>query len=154
MVDISLSWAEGADTTLSLPQYQTKGAVGADLRANFVPENRATGVTLAAGSRRLISTGLHMEIPLGYEVQIRPRSGLALKYGVTTLNAPGTIDSDYRGIVGVILYNSSDQHFHIGHGDRVAQMVVAPVQQVVFALKARLDETDRGQGGFGSTGKS
>ena len=154
MVDISLSWAEGADTTLSLPQYETKCAVGADLRANFVPENRATGVALAAGSRRLISTGLHMEIPLGYEVQIRPRSGLALKYGVTTLNAPGTIDSDYRGIVGVILFNSSDQHFHIGHGDRVAQMVVAPVQQVVFALKARLDETDRGQGGFGSTGKS
>jgi dUTP pyrophosphatase len=154
MVDISLSWAEGADTNLSLPQYETKGAAGADLRANFAPDNRATGVTLAAGSRTLVSTGLHIEIPLGYEVQIRPRSGLALKYGVATLNAPGTIDSDYRGIIGVILYNSSDQDFHIRHGDRVAQMVVAPVQQAVFALKATLGETDRGQGGFGSTGKS
>jgi dUTP pyrophosphatase len=154
MMDISLSWAEGADTTLSLPHYETKGAAGADLRANFDLDKRTYGVTLTAGSRTLISTGLHMEIPLGYEVQIRPRSGLALKYGVTTLNAPGTIDSDYRGIVGVILYNSSNQDLHIGHGDRVAQMVVAPVQQVGFALKASLSDTERGQGGFGSTGKS
>ena len=153
MVDISLSWAEGADTNLSLPQYETKGAAGADLRANFVSEKRATVVNLVAGSRMLISTGLHMEIPVGYEVQIRPRSGLALKYGVTTLNAPGTIDSDYRGIVGIILYNSSDQDFHIRHGDRVAQMVVAPVQQAIFALKIALGETYRDKDGFGSTGK-
>ena len=154
MVDIFLSWAEGADTTLSLPQYETKGAAGADLRANFAPYNRATGVTLVAGSRALISTRLHMEIPIGYEVQIRPRSGLAKKHGVTTLNAPGTIDSDYRGIVGIVLYNSGNQDFHIAHGDRVAQMVVAPVLQAVFVLKAALGETDRGQTGFGSTGTS
>ena len=154
MVDISLSWAKGADTNLSLPQYETKGAGGADLRANFVPEKRVSGVNLAAGSRMLISTGLHMEIPTHYEVQIRPRSGLALKHGVTILNAPGTIDSDYRGIVGIILYNSSDQDFHIRHGDRVAQMVVAPVQQSNFSLKVSLGETHRGQDGFGSTGKS
>ena len=154
MMDISLSWAEGADTTLSLPHYETEGAAGADLRANFDLDKRVAGMTLVAGSRALVSTGLHMEIPLGYEVQIRPRSGLALKHGVTTLNAPGTIDSDYRGIVGVILYNSSDQDFHIGHGDRVAQMIFAPVQQVGFALKASLSDTDRGQSGFGSTGKS
>ncbi len=154
MVAIYLRWAEGADTALSLPQYETKGAAGADLRANLVLDNRVTGVTLVAGARMLISTGLHMEIPLGYEVQIRPRSGLALKHGVTTLNAPGTIDSDYRGIVGIILYNSSDQNFYIGHGDRVAQMIVAPVQQAVFSLKVQLGETDRDQRGFGSTGKS
>ena len=154
MIDISVSWGEGADTTLSLPHYETEGAAGADLRANFDLDKRAAGMTLAAGSRVLVSTGLHMEIPLGYEVQIRPRSGLALKHGVTTLNAPGTIDSDYRGIVGVILYNSSDQDFHIGHGDRVAQMIFAPVQQVGFVLKASLSDTDRGQSGFGSTGKS
>ena len=153
MVDISLCWAEGADTNLSLPQYETKGAAGADLRANFVSEKRATVVNLVAGSRMLISTGLHIDIPVGYEVQIRPRSGLALKYGVTTLNAPGTIDSDYRGIVGIILYNSSDQDFHIRHGDRVAQMVVAPVQQASFALKISLGETYRDKDGFGSTGK-
>ena len=154
MVAIYLRWAEGADTALSLPQYETKGAAGADLRANLALDNRATGVTLVAGARMLISTGLHMEIPLGYEVQIRPRSGLALKHGVTTLNAPGTIDSDYRGIVGIILYNSCDQNFYIGHGDRVAQMIVAPVQQALFPLKVQLGETDRDQRGFGSTGKS
>ena len=154
MLDISLSWAQDADSNLSLPQYKTGGAAGADLRANFPPDKRTTGATLVAGSRMLISTGLHIEIPLGYEVQIRPRSGLALNHGVTILNGPGTIDSDFRGIVGIILYNSSDQDFHIGHGDRVAQMVVATVQQAVFALEAILGETDRGQGGFGSTGKS
>ena len=95
-----------------------------------------------------------MEIPMGYEIQIRPRSGLALKHGVTILNAPGTIDSDYRGIVGVILYNSSRKDFFIAHGDRVAQMIAAPIKQAVFGIKAALGETDRDQGGFGSTGKS
>ena len=154
MVDIFVSWAEDADTTLSLPQYETKGAAGADLRANLALDNRKTGIILLAGARMLISSGLHMEIPMGYEIQIRPRSGLALKHGVTILNAPGTIDSDYRGIVGVILYNSSRKDFFIAHGDRVAQMVAAPIKQAVFGIKAALGETDRDQGGFGSTGKS
>ena len=154
MVDIYVSWAKDADTTLSLPQYETKGAAGADLRANLALDDRKTGVTLCAGARVLISTGLHMEIPLGYEIQIRPRSGLALKHGVTTLNAPGTIDSDYRGVVGVILYNSSRQDFYIAHGDRVAQMIVAPVKKAVFGIKVALSETDRDQDGFGSTGNS
>lgn len=98
-------------------------------------------------------TGLHMEIPHGYEVQLRPRSGLALKHGITLLNAPGTIDSDYRGAVGVILINTSDQDFHIAHGDRIAQMVVAPVTQASFAVSDALSATDRGAGGFGSTGQ-
>ncbi len=154
MVNIFFSWAKGADTTLPLPNYETEGAAGADIRANLALDYRITGVTLVSGARMLISTGLHMEIPLGYEVQIRPRSGLSLRHGVTILNAPGTIDSDYRGIVGVILFNSSEQDFYIAHGDRVAQMIVAPVKQAVFALRAALSKTDRNQDGFGSTGKS
>ena len=109
---------------------------------------------LAPGGRALVPTGLRLAIPLGFEVQIRPRSGLALKHGITVLNTPGTIDSDYRGPLGVIVINTGQQAFEIAHGDRIAQMILAPVVQAAFALVATLDETARGVGGFGSTGQN
>jgi dUTP pyrophosphatase len=110
-------------------------------------------MTLAPSARALVPTGLRMAMPAGYEVQIRPRSGLALKHGVTLLNTPGTIDSDYRGPLGVIMVNFGDAPFEVTHGMRIAQMVVAPVIQAGFETVARLDETARGAGGFGSTGQ-
>lgn len=143
-------WDEGADRALGLPGYATTGAAGADLRANF--SDRAA-VTLAPGARALIPTGLRLAIPEGYEVQLRPRSGLALKHGITLPNSPGTIDSDYRGPLGVIVLNAGDAAFTIAHGERIAQMVVAPVVQAAFQSVAGLDETARGAGGFGSTGR-
>lgn len=148
MTTIKLCWADGADRSLPLPAYESAGAAGADLRANL-PEGP---VTLAPGARALISTGLHMAIPQGFEVQIRPRSGLALKHGITLINSPGTIDSDYRGIVGVIMGNMGQEAFTVEQGMRIAQMVVAPVVQAGFDLADSLDETPRGAGGFGSTG--
>ncbi len=148
MTTIKLCWADGADRSLPMPAYESAGAAGADLRANL-PEGP---VTLAPGARALISTGLHMAIPQGFEVQIRPRSGLALKHGITLINGPGTIDSDYRGIVGVIMGNMGQEAFTVEHGMRIAQMVVAPVVQAGFDLADSLDETPRGAGGFGSTG--
>ena len=146
-IDILFQWVEGADQTLGLPAYETAGAAGADLRANL----DAT-MTLAPGARALVPTGLRMAIPDGYEVQVRPRSGLALKHGVTLVNTPGTIDSDYRGPVGVIMINLGDAPFEITHGMRIAQMVAAPVVQGRFRAVAELDDTARGAGGFGSTG--
>lgn len=148
MVNIDLMWADDADRTIALPSYETDGAAGADIRANL-PQG---DVTIAAGQRTLISTGLVMAIPHGFEVQIRPRSGLALKHGITLPNTPGTIDSDYRGVVGVILLNTSEQSFVVQHGMRIAQMVVAPVLQAGFSLREQLEDTKRGSGGFGSTG--
>jgi dUTP pyrophosphatase len=148
MTLITLSWAEGADTALGLPAYETQGAAGADLRANL-PQGE---VVLASGARALVSTGLHMAIPLGFEVQLRPRSGLALKHGISLPNSPGTIDSDYRGVVGVIMLNTGVDPFIVTHGMRIAQMVVAPVVQARFAFQETLDVTARGAGGFGSTG--
>ncbi len=145
---IKLTWAKGADSALGLPAYETAGAAGADLRANL-PHGP---VTLAPGARALIPTGLHMEIPNGFEVQIRPRSGLALKHGITLPNSPGTIDSDYRGEVGVIMLNMAVDAFEVTHGMRIAQMVVAPVVQARFALVETLADTARGTDGFGSTG--
>lgn len=147
---IAIAWADGADQSLGLPAYETAGAAGADVRANFA--DRST-VTLVAGARVLIPTGLRMAIPAGFEVQIRPRSGLALKHGISMVNAPGTIDSDYRGPVGVILINHGDAPFDVTHGMRIAQMVAAPVTQVEFAMVDTLDETARGAAGFGSTGQ-
>lgn len=149
MVEIALSYEEGADRQIALPEYAGVGAAGADLRANL--PDRGT-LELAAGARALVPTGLRMEIPEGYEVQIRPRSGLALKHGITLLNSPGTIDSDYRGAVGVILMNAGDAPFTIRHGDRIAQMIVAPVVQARFQIRDELSDTTRGSGGFGSTG--
>ena len=145
---ISMRWAEGADQSLGLPAYETEGAAGADLRAN-IPEG---SVVLEPGARALVSTGLHLAIPHGFEVQVRPRSGLALKHGITLPNSPGTIDSDYRGVLGVIVQNGGAEPFTINHGDRIAQMVVAPVVQATFVEAEMLDETARGTGGFGSTG--
>ncbi|THD76961.1 dUTP diphosphatase [Thalassobius vesicularis] len=153
MVTVALMWTEEADRGLPLPSYETAGAAGADLRANFDAARRDEGVVLAPGARALVPTGLKLEIPQGYEVQIRPRSGLALKHGITLPNSPGTIDSDYRGPLGVIVMNAGDQSFHIAHGDRIAQMVVAPVVQAAFVMAGALSETDRGEGGFGSTGR-
>ena len=150
MILLKMSWLEGADQALGLPTYETGGAAGADLRANFAARD---GVTLAAGARALVPTGLRLEIPVGYEVQIRPRSGLALKYGITLPNSPGTIDSDYRGPLGVIVMNAGAEPFAINHGDRIAQMVVAPVVQARFELAEALGDTARGTGGFGSTGR-
>lgn len=149
---VALKWEEGADTSLALPSYETSGAAGADIRVNFPSDQRAEGSVLAAGERALIPTGLSMAIPEGYEVQIRPRSGLALKNGVTLVNAPGTIDSDYRGPVGIIVINLGNEPFQVTHGMRIAQMVVAPVIQAKFRLAEDLSETVRGAGGFGSTG--
>ncbi len=146
-------WLEGADISLGFPRYETEGAAGADLRANFEKGAR-DGLFLQAGARALVPTGLALEIPAGYEVQVRPRSGLALKHGVTVANAPGTVDSDYRGPLGVILINAGQDDFTIHHGDRIAQMVVAPVVQARFELAEHLSDTARGSGGFGSTGRT
>ncbi len=145
---------EWADTSVPLPSYETAGAAGADLRANFPEAERVDGLVLAPGARALIPSGLRLEIPAGYEVQLRPRSGLALKHGVTLLNTPGTIDSDYRGPLGIILANLGEAPFPVRHGDRIAQMVVAPVVLAEFQLVEDLTETARGAGGFGSTGRS
>lgn len=153
MVTVAVKWTEEADRGLPLPSYESAGAAGADLRANFELARRVEGIELAPGARVLVPTGLRLEIPQGFEVQIRPRSGLALKHGITLLNSPGTIDSDYRGPLGVIVMNAGDQPFHIAHGDRIAQMVVAPVVQASFAMAGALSETVRGEGGFGSTGR-
>ncbi|WP_246162252.1 dUTP diphosphatase [Roseovarius faecimaris] len=151
MVRIDCVWDQGADCSLGLPCYESAGAAGADLRANF-PEAERDGVELRPGERALVPTGLRLAIPAGYEVQLRPRSGLALKHGITLPNSPGTIDADYRGPLGVIVMNAGDQPFHIAHGMRIAQMVVAPVVQARLQLVEVLDDTARGAGGFGSTG--
>ena len=153
MTALQLAWTDDADQSVPLPSYETAGAAGADLRANFSADQRG-GMRLAPGGRALVPTGLRLAIPLGFEVQIRPRSGLALKHGITVLNTPGTIDSDYRGPLGVIVFNTGQQAFEIAHGDRIAQMILAPVVQAAFALVATLDETARGVGGFGSTGQN
>jgi dUTP pyrophosphatase len=130
---------------LALPAYATDGAAGMDVLA-------AEDVTLAPGQRHAVATGLALAIPQGYEIQVRPRSGLALKHGITVPNTPGTIDSDYRGELKVILINHGADPFAIARGDRVAQLVLAPVTQAVWEAVETLDETARGAGGFGSTG--
>lgn len=130
-----------------LPSYQTSGAAGADICAFLEKE-----IIIQPGSREIIPTGLCFEIPEGYEIQVRPRSGLAVKYGITCLNTPGTIDSDYRGQVKVILINLGEKPFVVHNGDRIAQLVVAPVLQAEFSVVSNLSSTSRGIGGFGSTG--
>jgi len=150
-VAVQVSWADGADQSLGLPRYETSGAAGADLRANL--ENKAS-MTLDPGARALVPTGLRVALPQGFEAQIRPRSGLALKHGISLPNTPGTIDSDYRGALGVIMINHGDVPFVIAHGDRIAQLVVAPVVLAQFEQVDTLDETPRGAGGFGSTGRA
>lgn len=130
---------------LDLPAYATDGAAGMDLVA-------AENVTLRPGARLAVATGFALAIPPGYEIQVRPRSGLALKHGITVPNTPGTIDSDYRGELKVIMINHSDDNFPIQRGDRIAQLVLAPVTQAAWVEVDELDETERGEGGFGSTG--
>ena len=136
----------GAD--LALPHYETAGSAGADIRAAVEAPLR-----LEPGQRALVPAGFAMALPAGYEAQVRPRSGLAVKNGITVLNAPGTIDSDYRGEIQVILMNAGDEPFEIERGDRIAQLVVAPVVRVDFEEVESLDETQRGAGGFGSSGR-
>lgn len=150
MVAIRVIREEGADASVALPSYETTGAAGADVRANLPGE---ASIVLEPGQRALVPTGLRIEIPSGYEVQVRPRSGLALKHGITLPNTPGTIDSDYRGPLGVIVMNAGQEQFEITHGERIAQLVVAPVVQAVFEPVEALGETARGAGGFGSTGR-
>lgn len=150
---VKILFEDWADRDLPLPAYETPGAAGADIRANLPPEMRAAGFTLAPMQRAICPTGLRVEIPPGFEMQIRPRSGLATKQGITLPNTPGTIDSDYRGPLGVALINLGPEPYTIQHGDRVAQMIVAPVVQASFAVVEALSDTERGEGGFGSTGK-
>ncbi|MCF6304132.1 MAG: dUTP diphosphatase [Rhodobacteraceae bacterium] len=145
---LKIARAKGADPLLPLPSYQTAGAAGMDIVADTSRER----LIVKPNQRLLVKTGLCFEIPTGYEVQIRPRSGLALKHGVTLVNAPGTIDSDYRGEVGVILINFGNTDFQINHGDRIAQMVFASVIRCGIVETEILSETKRNQSGFGSTG--
>ncbi len=131
-----------------LPEYGTKASAGVDLRANI-----AEPITLKSLERTLVKTGLFIELPIGYEAQVRPRSGLAYKNGITVLNTPGTIDADYRGEIGVILVNLSKEDFTIENGERIAQLVIAKHEQAEWKLVEELSSTERGAGGFGSTGK-
>lgn len=132
----------------SLPNYQTEASAGMDLRANLLDGN----VVLQPMQRALVPTGLFIELPLGHEAQIRPRSGLAYKHGITVLNSPGTIDADYRGEIKVLLVNLSDTPFEIVHGERVAQMIIAQYEQIEWEKTTELSETVRGAGGYGHTG--
>ncbi len=151
-VEIQVLREDWADVSVPLPAYQTAGSAGADICANLPVEMRAAGFVLQPMERAIVPTGLRVAIPDGYEMQIRPRSGLALKHGITLPNTPGTIDSDYRGPLGVALVNLGAAPYVVQHGDRIAQCVVAPVVQAGFSLVTALDDTSRGQGGFGSTG--
>ena len=142
-VNIKYTAKEG----VKIPEYKTKGSAGADICA-FISED----IVLLPGKRAMVPTGLFTEIPEGYEIQVRPRSGLAAKNGVTVLNTPGTIDSDYRGEICVILINLGEEAFTIHNGDRIAQLIIAPVTQGFFVKAEKLEDSQRGSGGFGSTG--
>ena len=149
IIDLKVKKLGHYDPSFDLPKYETTGAAGADLRAQF--ENKDS-LVIKAGARVLVPTGLSFEIPHGYEVQIRPRSGLSFKTDLLVVNAPGTIDCDYRGEVKIILGNFGTEDFVIKHGERVAQMVLAPVWQARISEVSELSDTQRGSGGFGSTG--
>ena len=147
-IDIALIFLDHG-RGLELPRQQTTGAAGVDLLAAL---GISETVTITPGARAVVPCGFSMALPVGYEAQVRSRSGLAAKYGVTVLNTPGTIDADYRGEIKVILINHGAENFEIRRGDRIAQMVVAPVSAVTFSERESLDATERGSGGFGSTG--
>jgi dUTP pyrophosphatase len=152
VVQVKVQKLSHYDESFALPSYETAGAAGADIRASLGPNEK---LVIKPGQRVLIPTGLSMEIPLGYEIQVRPRSGLSFKTGLMVLNSPGTIDSDYRGEVKVIMGNLGTADEVVNHGDRVAQLVLAPVVQASYVVTAEsLSETARGAGGFGSTGRS
>jgi dUTP pyrophosphatase len=150
-IDVRISRLPHHDCALALPGYETRGAAGMDLRL-CAPDHGA--ITLAPGARALAPTGLSIALPDGVEAQVRPRSGLALKHGVTVANAPGTVDSDYRGELKVILINLGDAPVTLAHGDRIAQIVFAAVHRAHWIEAETLDDTGRGTGGFGSTGLS
>lgn len=151
-VPVAIRRLPGHDPALPLPGYASEGAAGMDVCACLPAAARADGLTLAPGGRALVPTGLAVAIPAGYEIQVRPRSGLALRHGVTLLNSPGTIDSDYRGEVGVILANLGAAPFTVAHGMRIAQLVLAPVARIAWEERGALGDSARGAGGFGSTG--
>lgn len=151
-VTVNISRSRSADRTVALPGYESDGAAGMDVRANFPQGERDKTVSIQPGERQLIPTGLIVDIPVGFEIQVRPRSGLALKSGITLANSPGTVDSDYRGEIGVILINLSFEPFHVVHGDRIAQFVLAPVTRCDWNEVEDHPGTIRGSGGFGSTG--
>lgn len=146
MIRVNFKLADGAKA----PAYATEGAAGMDLHAHF--EGSLHSVLVPVCGRALVKTGVSIELPKGYEAQVRPRSGLAAKYGVTVLNAPGTIDEDYRGEIGVILVNHGDEDFWVHKGDRIAQLVIAKVERANFVVIEDLSQTERGAGGFGHTG--
>ncbi len=148
-VGIALRWLEHGKA-LALPQQMTSGAAGVDLSAALGIDEV---IEIAPGRTAMIPTGFAIALPEGFEAQVRPRSGLAAKHGITVLNSPGTIDADYRGEVKVVLINHGQTPFAVRRGDRIAQMVVAPVSAVLFTEQETLDETDRGEGGYGSTGR-
>ncbi|MCH8523272.1 MAG: dUTP diphosphatase [Balneolales bacterium] len=148
MIKLKLRKLEHA-ADLPFPSYETPQSAGMDVRAALIqPE-----LILHPGERYLIPTGIQAQIPIGYELQVRPRSGLAIKHGITMLNSPGTIDADYRGEIKVIAINHGSLPYTVRHGDRIAQLIMAPVQQAVIVESEDLDRTDRGDGGFGSTGR-
>lgn len=136
------------ETGVQLPKYESKGAAGLDVRANIVEP-----IALKSLERKLIPTGLKVSIPEGYEIQVRPRSGMALKHGITMLNTPGTIDSDYRGDIGLIVANLSNEEYTIQPQERLGQLVLNKIEQIEWEVVETLDVTERGTGGFGSTGK-
>lgn len=145
MVKVKVVKEQGVE----LPKYETLGSAGLDVRANITEP-----ITLKSLERKLIPTGLKVSIPQGYEIQVRPRSGMALKHGITMLNTPGTIDSDYRGDIGLIVANLSDKEYTIQPNERLGQLVLNKVEQIEWEVVKTLDETERGTGGFGSTGKN
>lgn len=149
-IEVKIKTLDHFDPEFELPFYASSGAAGADIKASFIDKK---SLLLAPGQRALIPTGLQMEIPQGFEVQVRPRSGLSLKTSLLVVNSPGTIDSDYRGEVKVIVGNFGEKAIEIEHGLRIAQLVIAPVYQAKFILTDQLSQTTRDVGGFGSTGK-
>lgn len=149
VVEVKVKTLDHYDSSFELPFYATEGAAGADVRAS-IPEKKS--ISIKPGERVLVPTGLTMEIPFGYEVQVRPRSGLSLKSPLMIVNAPGTIDCDYRGEVCIVVGNFGKEDYVVEHGLRIAQLVIAPVIQAKYSVTTTLNETQRGTGGFGSTG--
>lgn len=150
---IRLGYMPDADQGIPLPEYKSAGAAGMDIRANLKPDLRPQGILILPNQTRRVGTGIMLAIPKGFEGQIRPRSGLALKHFVTVLNSPGTIDSDFRGEIEVLMINHGNNVFKINHGDRIAQIVFQKIAQIEIKTVDHLPRTDRGTGGFGSTGE-
>tara|TARA_A100001015_G_scaffold294096_1_gene371471 strand:- start:1651 stop:2112 length:462 start_codon:yes stop_codon:yes gene_type:complete len=151
-VKIKVDWAKGADTSLGIPEYKSSGASGCDLRADTFLSFQEKSCLIGIGERKLINTGLIFEMPAGIEGQIRPRSGLALKFGIGLLNAPGTIDNDFRGAIRVLLINLGNAEYVLNHGDRIAQLIFSNIEIVKFEITDEMSVTERANKGFGSTG--